>query len=131
MQVRIRNAGAYERVVQHQVRLPGEVFEINEALLPGLQQRFPNEFEIVGREVRFEVGAEQRPAEGFERRPIALTTLNGVGQATAKKLRETGVAHVQDLQGADLDALAQTTGISLESLEDWQQQAQGIMEGEG
>jgi predicted flap endonuclease-1-like 5' DNA nuclease len=129
--MQVRNVGPHERVVQHQVRLPGEAFELHEALLPSLQARFPNEFEPVrGAATRFAVGAEQRAAEGFERRPIALTALNGVGPATAKKLREAGIAGTQDLQGADLEALAQATGISLESLEEWRQQARDLEEAE-
>ena len=128
--MQVKNIGPHERVIQHQVRLPGEVFELHAALLPSLQARFPNEFETVGGKTRFEVGAEQRPAEGFERRPIALTALNGVGPATAKRLREAGIAGAQDLQGADLEGLAEVTGISRESLEAWQQQAEDLVEAE-
>ncbi|MFP4344245.1 MAG: helix-hairpin-helix domain-containing protein [Anaerolineales bacterium] len=129
--MQVKNVGPHERVIQHQVRLPGEIFELHEALMSGIQARFPNEFEAVRGATRFEVGAERRPAEGFERRPIALTTLNGVGPATAKRLREAGIAGAQDLQGADLEGLAQVTGISLESLEEWRQQAQDLEEAEG
>lgn len=52
-----------------------------------------------------------------------LTTLTGLGAASAKKLTEAGITTFTTLRTADVELLAEATGISPEKLADWIEQA--------
>ena len=57
-----------------------------------------------------------------------LTDIKGIGDATAKKLREAGVKTVEDLRHVDVGALASETGIKAATLEAWRNEAARALE---
>ena len=48
------------------------------------------------------------------------TAVDGIGPATAKKLKAAGVTTVADLLAADLEQLAADTELTIDRLEEWQ-----------
>lgn len=132
--MQIINVGPHERVIKHHLVLPGEAVELQPQEFEALNERYPGEFEPTG---EFQAGAAPRSAAGFERTTVkpadgggrvALTDLNGVGPATAKKMESAGIGSANMLAGVtDLDAVAEATGLSRSSLQDWQDQARGLL----
>lgn len=67
-------------------------------------------------------------AKNVTRPRVALTEINGIGPATAKKLAKAGVSTIAGLQERtetkkDTEALASQTGISTDQLTDWAKKA--------
>jgi len=56
-----------------------------------------------------------------------LTDIKGVGDATARKLREAGVRTVEDLRGIQVEDLAQRTGIKAATLATWRDDAARLL----
>lgn len=57
-----------------------------------------------------------------------LTDIKGLGDASAKKLREAGVKTVEDLRALDVEDIAKRTGIKASSLETWRNEAARAVE---
>ncbi|HEV8359165.1 MAG TPA: helix-hairpin-helix domain-containing protein [Candidatus Thermoplasmatota archaeon] len=59
---------------------------------------------------------------------LDLSDIRGLGEASAKKLREAGVRTVEDLRHVDVEDLAKRTGIKASSLEGWRNEAARLLE---
>lgn len=55
---------------------------------------------------------------------LDLKDIKGIGPATEEKLKGAGIESVDDLAAADIDELAQDSGIAASRLQDFQEQAQ-------
>lgn len=61
-----------------------------------------------------EMVPEEAPEEG-----TPLTTLKGLGPKTAEKLKEVGIESVEELAEEDAEILSEATGISVQKLSSW------------
>ncbi|MCA1814137.1 MAG: helix-hairpin-helix domain-containing protein [Halobacteriales archaeon] len=56
-----------------------------------------------------------------------LTDIKGVGDVTARKLREAGVRTVEDLRGIEVQDIAKRTGIKADTLQQWRDDAARLL----
>ena len=62
----------------------------------------------------------------MDRESTHLRRIAGIGTATARTLRESGVKTLEDLAGRPTDELAEITGKSQRTVEEWQAQAREL-----
>ena len=63
--------------------------------------------------------ADEEPTLDDEGPTVELESIEGIGSAYAERLREAGVADGTDLATADVDALAEETGIGERRIRGW------------
>lgn len=59
---------------------------------------------------------------------IDLTDIKGIGEATAKRLREAGVRTVEELRSVNVGEIAEKTGVRAETLRRWRDEAARLLE---
>jgi len=83
--------------------------------------------------VRIEIDephAADRPvAASVEFEEVELESLDGIGPAYAERLRNAGVADLDDLVGVDADDLARESGIEPGRIRNWVERARGRVDG--
>jgi hypothetical protein len=63
-----------------------------------------------------------------KRKNGSVTDIKGLGEASAKKLREAGVRTVEDLRAIDVKDISSRTGIKADLLVKWRDEAASLLE---
>ncbi|MBS7287600.1 MAG: ribosomal protein L13e, partial [Candidatus Freyarchaeota archaeon] len=70
---------------------------------------------------------KEAPGEMVPKEGAPLTTLKGLGPKTAEKLKEVGIESVEELAEEDAELLSEATGISVQKLSSWINEAKQLV----
>jgi predicted flap endonuclease-1-like 5' DNA nuclease len=134
------NKGDQPLIVNGRYLYPGETRALHPAQADQAMEQHPGLLVVVGEETKTfedlggsvttaslglaESGEGKREERsGEETQSDDLTSLDGVGEATARKLADAGITSFAALAEGDADDLADQTGLNAENIRRWQQEA--------